>query len=147
MVDIPLKWDIQLLQGFSVCLFKHKRHSKEAPPHYFITIPTKSESYLVMCMSTSKWEEKKSFYEKSNKRCLASLIFLEKGDVSFVDRKCVLDCNGAIYIHRNELLNLITPNTFNFISSDISGALKGMIIKAILDCPVIKPHVKRSLVN
>jgi len=144
-VEIPLSYEIKCLNGFSVCFFKDKYHRKESPSHYYIVIPTKHNSYLIISMVTSQWEKKIAYYRKSNTKCLNSLILVEQTDLAFLKNKSVIDCNSAEYIHKHELSKRITPKSYKFISESIPDNLKKKIVESINKSPLIKPYIKQSI--
>ena len=66
-MDIPVHLDVKFLKGYNVCYFKDVQHDVESPPHFYITIPCKDDSYLVLCIITSKIERKKIIIEENKK--------------------------------------------------------------------------------
>ena len=146
-MDIPLRIEVNCLEGFSVCFFKDKNHSEESPSHYYITTPTNQNFYLVICLISSQWKKRQEYYNKSNKKCLNSLILIDNTELNFLKTKSVIDCNNAEYIHKNELNNRISPGTYKFILENIPDDLKTKIINAIKISPKIKPYIKKALVD
>lgn len=144
-MEIPLPLEIDSLEGFSVCFFKDKNYAKKSPPHFYITIPTNQNSCLIICLISSKLEKRVAYYKKSNAKCLASLVKLQKTDLGFLKTESIIDCNNAEHIHRNELKNRVVPNTYRLISRDIPNGLKYKIIEAIRLSPKIKPYIKESI--
>jgi len=144
-VEIPAALDIDALKGFSACFFKDKNHRKESPPHYYITIPSKQPSCLIICLVSSQLEKKIAYYKRSNEKCLNSLLTIEEADLDFLDRKSVIDCNNAEHIHKNALKNRVVSKTYNFIADDIPDDLKHKIIEAIRLSPKIKPYIKENI--
>jgi len=144
-MDIPLSLEVKHIEGFSICFFKDKNHPKKSPSHYYITIPTNQNFYLVICLISSQWEKRRDYYEKTNKKCLSSLIVSNKTELNFLKTKSVIDCNNAEYIHKNELKNRIVPGTYKFVSGNMPETLKTRIIDAIKISPKIKPYIKQSI--
>lgn len=144
-MEIPLSLEINVLNDFAICFFKDKTHSKKSPSHYYITIPTTSNSYLIICLISSQWGKRAEYYKKSNPDCLNSLIILKETELDFLRTQSVIDCNDVTYMHKNELQNKIVPNTYKFVSDDISDELKEKIIKAIKLSPKVKPYIKEKI--
>jgi len=144
-MKIPLAAHINCLNGYSVCYFKDKNYKEEVPAHYYITIPTKTKNYLILCMISSKWEKKLNYYEKVNKKCLSSLIFVEKSELNFLTKRSVIDCNAVEHFSKDSLKNRIDSGSYKFVTESISDGLKIKIINAINSSPQVKPFIKEDL--
>lgn len=144
-MDFSLDIDLQYLDGFSVCYFKDVQHSEDSPPHYYVTIPAKNDSCLIICMSTSQEENITNYYTKANKECLNSLITLDVGDMEWVKKRSIIDCNGAEWIHKNSLKRRICLGSYHHISETVPENIKKDIIAAIIKSPKVKPFIKRNM--
>ena len=145
-MDIPPDFVAKTLAGFCVCYFKNTTHDPEAPPHYHITVPVSDDSSLLLCIITSQIENKAWYYHKTKEAAESSLVLVDKGDLHFLKKASVIDCNQPILIHKNKFYKIIDPDhKFEVVSRNISTEVKKKIVKAIKDSPIVKPFIKKMI--
>lgn len=91
-MEIPPEVIANSLSGFCICYFKNATHDPEAPPHYHVTIPISDDSSLLLCIVTSQVDNKAWYYKKTNDNALASLVIVNKANLSFLKKESVIDC-------------------------------------------------------
>jgi hypothetical protein len=145
-IEFPPEYIAKQLNGFCVCHFKHKEHSDNAPPHFYVTVPVSSESSLLLCIITSQIEKKLSYYSKINKDCIDSLVRITSDDMDFLSKNSIIECNSPMLILRNHLGKVIAIKTpLDIITRDIPKSVQKKIIDAIKRSPLVKPHIKNLL--
>lgn len=146
IVDFPPDYIAKTLSGFCICYFKNTKHDTEAPPHYHITIPINDDTGLLLCIITSQIENRVRYYRKTNKAAIQSLVSVNKGDLSFLKKESVIECNHPILIRKNEFSRIVDPDhKFKVISRNIPSNIKKEIIKAIKSSPIVKPFTKKLI--
>jgi len=71
---------------------------------------------------------------------------VDKGDLHFLKKASVIDCNQPILIHKNKFYKIIDPDhKFEVVSRNISTEVKKKIVKAIKDSPIVKPFIKKMI--
>lgn len=145
MVEFPPQISLNVISDWCICKFKDKKHSTDAPPHYYVVIPIKSTD-LILCIITSKVEKRKTYYERIDMKALNGLVILNKGDFSFlIEDESVADCNQAELISKKDLPSRVANNDFMIEESRIPEYFKEAIKKAILDSSILKPNIKSFL--
>lgn len=145
-MDISPDYIAKTLSGFCVCYFKNTTHAPEAPPHYHLTVPISDDSSLLLCLITSQIENKAWYYHKTNEAAGSCLVLVDKGDLPFLKKASVIDCNQPILIHKNKFGKIIDPDhRFEVVSRNIPKEIKEKIIMAIKDSPIVKPFIKKLI--
>ena len=132
---------------FVICHFKDKEHRSDAPLHYRIFVPINDESYVLLCLITSKVQKRKDYY-RGDESFLRSLVELNKNDLKFLRADSVIDCNRAELMSKGKLFSRISlEDVFEVKCNDqeIPEQLKKRIITAINSSPMIKPEIKKLL--
>lgn len=148
-MDLPVEIAVKGIDPFSdsIYLFKNKNHSKSAPMHYHIALPTVDDNiFVLLVMMTSQEEKLTNYYHKLNdKRILQSVISVLKSQLSIISKpSTVIDCNNPIFLTRNELA-LIVDGSLKSIHQLISVDLKKELIKGIKNSPMVKDYIKNSI--
>jgi hypothetical protein len=132
---------------FIICHFRDKAHRCDAPLHYRVFVPINDESYVLLCLITSKVQKRKDYYH-GDENFLRSLIELNKNDLKFLREDSVIDCNRAELMSKGKLFSRISmEDIFEIKCNDheIPNLLKKRIIGAINCSPMIKPEIKKLL--
>ncbi len=144
-MELPYSVLIESITNFCVCKFKDINHSPDAPPHYYINVPIDDDNSLLLCIITSKIEKKIQYYPREAHR---GFVFVNENRLSFLDRKCIIDCNNPILISQKELKDRIDNRYgFEIISRNIPSSLKKDIINSIKKSPVVREYIKKKLVE
>jgi len=124
-MELPSELIVKFLEDWCICHFKDTKHAPEAPPHFYVIIPLQ-DSNLIISIITSQVEKKKKYYEKVNKKALNGLVFLKRGELSFLKREMsVVDCNQAEFLSKTELINRINSRfKIKIIERNLSEELK-----------------------
>jgi hypothetical protein len=137
--------------GFAICHFKDKKHSEEAPPHYYVSVPVSEKIALLLCIVTSKSEKIKNFYRKTNNHAaIVSLVPAPPGTFDFLrSPETVIECNKAELFTVDDLKKRADSRGFQFKANDgqIPDDLKGRIIQAIRLSPIVSPYIKSILLK
>lgn len=145
-MDIPPDFVAKTLAGFCICYFKNTTHDPEAPPHYHITVPISDDSSLLLCIITSQIENKAWYYHKTNKAAESSLVLVDKGDLHFLKKTSVIDCNQPMLVYKNKFNKLVdSEHDFQVVVRDIPLDLKEKIANAIKASPIVKPFIKKLI--
>ena len=147
-MDVPLSLVAKSLKGFCVCYFKNLSYDEKAPPHYFVTVPINDELSLLVCVITSQIENKLWFYHKTNEKAIQSLVRVDKNSLPFLKKESVIECNLPLLISRHEFTKIVDPKyKFKVVARDIPSEIKKNIIKAINNSPIVKPFIKKMLIQ
>lgn len=152
-MKLPLKLIIKSLSSskFHICYFKDKNHDLNAPPHYHVLVPVKSDSYLLICVITTKFEKLSRYYKSVDKEdAVNSLVYIDSNDFSFITSSegCVVNCNNAELLVRQDFLNRIDKSVGIKICArekKFNNVLKKKIFKAIQNSPIVKNIIKKEL--
>lgn len=145
-MEFPPDFVAKTLAGFCVCYFKNTTHDPEAPPHYHITVPISDDSSLLLCIITSQIENKVWYYHKTKEAAESSLVLVDKGDLPFLKKASVIDCNQPQLIYKNMFGKLIDPDhKFDVVSRSVPHEIKEKIVKAIKASPIVKPFIKKLI--
>ncbi len=146
MIDFSLSSKIKAIGANqnTIYIFKNKNFGKNAPEHFHISIPISVQECLLLVFTTSKVEEKKTFY-KSNPKALSSLIDLSVSDLKFITKDCLIDCNNPLYYSKEELETLILDGEIIFKEDEISNDLIKDIKNKIKSSPLVKPFIKKKI--
>jgi hypothetical protein len=155
-MDLPLRVLVGNLShpcaGFTVCHFKDTKHSPDAPAHFHVVISLSDNKSIVLCIITSQMQKLARYYQDAikNESCLDSMIPLDKSVFGFLDRGCVVDCNQAELLQIIELEKRIDQKyepAFKIMAHDgqFDAGIKQEIVKGILNSPVVKGIVKKSV--
>ena len=143
-IELPPELVLNVLDNWCICHFKDEKHAPDAPHHFYIVIPLQG-SNLVISIITSQVEKKKSYYTKVNIKALNGLVFLNRGEFSFLTRDVsVIDCNQAELLSKAELADRVNSE-LKIIESQIPKRLKEKVQKAIQESPLVRPHIKKAL--
>ncbi len=145
-MDFPPEYIAKTLSGFCICRFKNTTHDPEAPPHYHVTVPISDDSSLLLCFITSQIKNKAWYYHKTKETAESCLVLVDKGDLSFLKKASLIDCNQPQLIQRNQLGKLIDPDhKFEVVSRNIPKEIKEKIVNAIKASPLVKPFIKKMI--
>ncbi|MBI4843543.1 MAG: hypothetical protein HY809_04380 [Nitrospirae bacterium] len=71
---------------------------------------------------------------------------LNKGDLPFIKKISVIDCNQPRLIHKSKFGIIIDPDhKFEVVTRNIPEEIKEKIVQAIKDSPIVKPFVKKLI--
>lgn len=145
-MELPINLQIDNIDSFCVCHFKHKRHSLSSPPHFYIIIPVNPTSDFIACIITSQIEKKKNFYNRANQKATKSLVSINKNTFSFLSKECLIDCNQAELIPKSNFLKIVDDKYgFTIKERNLSENLKLEIVEAIKNSPIVTPHIKKLI--
>ena len=136
-----------LTGGWWLVSFKNKQYDLNAPPHYHISLPVNDNAFVVLCIITSKIENRVFYYRDINEKALNSLVFVSPQDIDILNKDSLIDCNQPIYGAKREVWRkYIVEDSFKKIANvNITESLKKEIISAILRSPLVRPSVKQAL--
>lgn len=148
MIDFPLSSKINIIgtNQNTIYIFKNKNFGKNAPEHYHISIPLSQQESLLLVFTTSKVTEKKTLYS-NRPNALSSLIDLSVGDLNFITKECLIDCNNPLYYSKEELETLIVDGEIIFREDEISDELIKDIKEKIKSSPMVKPYIKNKIID
>lgn len=145
-MDLPPELIGESLGGYCICYFKHKDHAQEVPPHYWITIPSKNNSWVLLCIITSQIEKRERHYQKVNSNALPSLVKVTPTDLPFLVKESVIDCNKVLLVEKRSFYKVIDPKyKFRIITWDVPKDLQKRITVAVKSSPLVLPYIKNSL--
>jgi hypothetical protein len=145
-MHLPHDLVLQSIDNWCITYFKDTTHHKDAPPHFYITIPINESICFIVCIITSQIDKRVSYYSNINKAALDSLILVDNKELSFLSKKCIVDCNKAELVTKEELKKRIVYVTgIEVKRRDLSDDFKGHIKKAITGSPLIAQRVKKLL--
>lgn len=145
-MDIPIDLISKSLTGYCVCRFKNINFAPEAPPHYYVVIPIKDDSNLLLCIITSQIENKVWYYHKKNDKAISCLVRIDTNTFPFLEKESVIECNQPFLIPKNELIKVVDQkHKFSVVTRNIPAEIKKKIVKAINDSPLVKPYIKKML--
>lgn len=134
---------------FYLCIFTDISHKPKAAPHFYFFVPVKIKYNLLICMITSQVDKIRNFYI-SNKKASASLINIDKEDLSVIQKESVIDCNNTELLTKQQLIRRIDPKKSIKIvryEKDIPNDLKERIINGIENSPLTNQYIKNILVK
>ncbi len=144
MIEFPPQAILQLINDWAILHFKDRTHAKEAPPHWYFTIPVDPGKQFVLCITTSRVTKKLNYYQSINPKAARSLVRLEDQSFSFIREESLINCNNAEKLSLPELLRRIDPKVGLRKESDqIPKALRSKILSAIYNSPLISPAIKK----
>lgn len=129
----------------TVYVFKNSEHSDNAPEHYHISIPISDTNSLLLVLTTSQVSKKKQHY-RLREQLLRGLIEFDIGDLNFITKKCLIDCNNPLFKTKEELKNIILNEEIKFIDEVISPELVQKIKDKIKNSPLVKPNIKKLVI-
>jgi hypothetical protein len=95
---------------------------------------------------TSQIENKAWYYHKTKEAAESSLVLVSKGDLPFLKKVSVIDCNQPMLIYKNKFGKLIDhDHKFDIVSRSIPKEIKEKIVQAIKDSPIVKPFIKKLI--
>jgi hypothetical protein len=147
-MDLPPEVLLNSIRDFCVIYFKDKQHSKDAPPHFYVTFPIKDDLTPIICIITSQVKTQREYYRRVNPKAGKCLIPVSNDIFSFLDRdkKSVIDCNKAELLSKEELRKRIAPSVpLKIKEKIIPSYLKRDICGAIIQSPLIAPFIKKII--
>ena len=145
-MELPVNLQIDSIDSFCVCHFKHKKHSPSSLSHFYIVIPIKPSSDFIICIITSQLEKKRDFYNRTNQKALKSLVSVNKSIFGFLSKESFIDCNRAELIPKSKFSKIIDDKySFTIKERKISESIKVEIVKAIKNSPLVIPYIKKLI--
>jgi len=147
-MDLPPEVLLSSIRDFCVIYFKDKQHTKDAPPHFYVTFPIKDDLTLIICIITSQVKTQREYYRRVNPKAENCLIPVTNDIFSFLDRgkKSVIECNKAELLSKEELGKRIDPYfPLKIKEKTIPSYLKKDVCSAIIQSPLIAPFIKKII--
>lgn len=145
-MELPVNLQIDSIDSFCVCHFKHKKHSPSSPSHFYIIIPIKPSSDFIICIITSQIVKKKDFYDRPNQKALKSLVSINKNIFDFLSKESIIDCNQTELIPKSKFSRIIDDKYgFTIKERNIPEALRLEIVEAIKNSPLVTPNIKKLI--
>lgn len=147
-MHLPPEVLLNSIKDFCVIYFKDKQHSKDAPPHFYVTFPIKDELTLIICIITSQVKTQREYYRRVNPKAENCLIQVTNDIFSFLDRgkKSVIDCNKAELLSKEELRKRIASDvSLEIKERTIPSYLKREVCSAITRSPLIAPFIRKII--
>ena len=147
-MQLPPEVLLNSIKDFCVIYFKDKQHSKDAPPHFYVTFPIKDELTLIICIITSQVKTQREYYRRVNPKAENCLIPVTNDIFSFLDRgkKSVIDCNKAELLSKEELRKRIASDVpLEIKEKTIPSYLKREVCSAIIRSPLIAPFNRKII--
>jgi len=144
----PPEVTVNFLSDFCICYFKDTHFKQKSPPHYYINIPISDNAFLLLCIFTSQVENKRKYYSLFNEATLNSLVYLHEGDLPFLRKETVVDCNNPYLIRKIQVKEFVDEKQglkIEMSSEKIPPILKNQVIDAIKRSPVVKPFIKKLI--
>ena len=129
----------------TVYVFKNSEHSNKSPEHYHISIPISDTNSLLLVLTTSQVSKKKQHY-RLREQLLNGLIEFDIGDLEFITKKCLIDCNNPLFQTKEELKHIILNEEIKFIDEVISPELIQQIKHKIKNSPLVKPNIQKLII-
>jgi len=136
-----------LIGEWRVVSFKNKQYDLSAPSHYHISLPVSDNTFVMLCIITSKIENRVLYYKNINEKAIDSLVAVSPQNIDILRKDSLIDCNRPIYGNKKEVWKkYIIENSFkNIANVYISDNLKSSIIGAVLESPLVKYSIKNML--
>ncbi len=146
-MDFPPDIIAQNLTEFCICFFKNLEYSPDSPPHYYITVPINDDSSLLLCIITSQIENRVRYYHnRGSDAAISSLVKVNKGDLLFLKKESIIDCNAPVLILKKEFHKIVDPDyNCKLITRDISLQVRKKVVEAIKNSPIVKPFIKKLI--
>lgn len=132
---------------FCICHFKDKKQTS-GPSHYYVSVPSKNDSVILLCIITSKAQKIKEHYRITRRNsAIVSLIPIKKNTFNFLsDPDTVVECNRAEYFTIEELeLRISGIIEIKAFDKDFPEDLKKKIVQGIKDSSIVSPYLKSLL--
>jgi len=129
----------------TVYVFKNSEYSDKSHEHYHISIPISDENSLLLVLTTSQVSKKKQHY-RLREQLLRGLIEFDIGDLNFITKKCLIDCNNPLFKTKEELKTIIENEEIKFIDEYIAPKLIQDIKDKIKNSPLVKPNIKKVII-
>ena len=128
----------------TIYIFKNTEYGKNAPAHYHISIPISDENSLLLVATTSQIEKKEQYYGR-NANLSAGLLKLNIGELDFVKKECLIDCNQPLFQSKEELKNIILNGEITFLEEINIPEFIEDIKSKIKNSSLVKPNIKNLL--
>jgi hypothetical protein len=147
-ISIPPSIQISTISAPCVCHFKDKQHRPEGPPHFYVIIPVNSATDLILTMITSQVDSRTAYYS-NRPDAYASLVAVGKSDLPFLSvDPSLIDCNKVELVPKADLPSKFDPAYgFEMKLPSMPEELKKRIIAAIHNSPIVKPIIKKLLIE
>ena len=148
MIDLfPIEQKINMIGANpdTIYIFKNSEHGNNAPEHYHISIPISDENSLLLVLTTSQTEKKKKHY-RLREDLRNGLIEFNIGDLEFITKKCLIDCNKPLFESKEKLKSIILNEEIKFIHEIIAPELIQSIKDKIKNSPLVKPNIKKVII-
>jgi hypothetical protein len=147
-MELPPEVLLNSINDFCILCFKDSRHDENAPPHFYVTFPTKDEFSLIICIITSQVAKREDYYKATNSKALEALIYIDNNTFNFLYKKSVIDCNKAELITKNKLKKYIHSSApCKMAAQTIPIPLKQEIVNAIIHSPLVPPETVQWVEN
>ena len=111
-------------------------------PHYYIILPTNSsDEFVILTMITSQIEKIKTRY-RNNENALSSLMYIDGGDLSFLLKSSVINCNSPRKVTIDEILQM---DKLRVEKACIPARIIRDIARKINASKAPKPNLKKSI--
>ncbi len=152
-LNIKFKIDNQL-SDYCLCYYRDLAYrDPQNRPHYYINIPIKSDSYLLLCIITSQIIKRKAYYANNGKlanKTLKALVEINHNEITKLNKPSIIDCNQAELLTKETLINKIDTSynePFVIYKNNITDDLKSKIIQAVKTSPIVEQYIKDLLID
>lgn len=143
---------------FNMIHFRDISHDKGAPAHFWVTISTGDNQYMLLSIVTSQMSRlEKRYTAEGEEKALDSLVPLSISDFNGIAKPCVINCNETTLLSAKQLIDRIdkaycsakSKSCIEFIhcDRDFNSELKNRIVRAISDSPSVRPEVRENIIK
>ena len=135
---------INNISDWKVLYFKDLAKGASCPPHFHVVIPTLQNQYLVLCLISTKIDQRKKFYSPAGEE--KYLVQVSHDTLSCLTKESIVDCPAAELLDRDTLLNRIEElNNLKTVGCEVSSSLRARIKKAIMSSAVVETRIKKLI--
>lgn len=143
-MQLPTDVIINNIKDWKVLYFKDRDFPQTAPPHYHLIIPTQENTYLVVCLITSKIQEKRNYFSYCGEDI--NIVEVSKKDISCLNKISCAVCPNAELMPRETLIDKIEDlNIEKTKNAVISEEIKKKIILHIKKSSIVDEYTKSVL--